>query len=239
MQGFEQGMTEQIKEVKHLKVQPLDKLSIVIGAENPELAQIFNLTYLAQSSSTTTTSTGGNYFERYSYTVSPNGDITIPILGDVHVAGLDRSEIAKLIEKGLRANDLIKNPTVIVNFENATISVLGEVGSPGNIEIMRDDMTIFQAIAAAGDLKMSGLRENVLLVREEGGKDVAYRIDLTNAASIIESPAYYVQQNDVIYVEPNNTAKRQTTANGNSVLTPGFWVSIVSFLTSMSLLIFR
>ena len=79
----------------------------------------------------------------------------------------------------------------------------------------------------------------MLVVREENGKDVAYRLDLTNTASLMQSPAFYLQQNDVVYVEPNNVKKRQATVNGNTVLTPSFWLSVASFLTTIVVLIIK
>ena len=100
-------------------------------------------------------------------------------------------------------------------------------------------MNILQALSKAGDLQITGQRKNVLVVREENGKDVAYRVDLTDTKALMESPAFHLQQNDVIYVEPNNMAKRQSQVNGNNLLTPGFWMSIASFLASMSVLIFK
>ena len=83
------------------------------------------------------------------------------------------------------------------------------------------------------------MRENVLVVREEFGQDIAYRLDLTNTQALMQSPAFYLQQNDVVYVEPNDTKKRQANANGNTVLTPTFWMSVVSLLTTISVLIFK
>ncbi|MDE7144300.1 MAG: polysaccharide export protein, partial [Muribaculaceae bacterium] len=139
----------------------------------------------------------------------------------------------------LTAENLLKDPIVIVEFLNATVSLLGDVSSPGEYPIDRDNMTILQALGKAGDLQITGMRQNVLVVREENGKDVAYRLDLTDTETLMTSPAFYVQQNDVIYVEPNDTKKRQSTANGNTFLTPGFWLSIISFLTSMVVLILR
>lgn len=240
MQGFDDGMAQTVREMTRLKVQPDDKLSIIVSAKDPELAQVFNLTIAqVRAGQQITKSTSTTNGQTAAFTVAPDGTITYPILGKLHVAGLDRTELASAIEQRLVAENLLKDPIVIVEFLNATVSMLGDVSSPGEYAIDRDNMTLLQAIAKAGDLQITGERKNVLVVREEGGKDVAYRVDLTDTENLMTSPVYYVQQNDVIYVEPNNTKKRSSTANGNTFLTPGFWISIISFLTSMVVLILR
>lgn len=237
MQGFDEGMAQTVREMTRLKVQPDDKLSIIVSAKDPELAQVFNLTIAqVRTGHKTALSNDG---QTAAFTVAPDGTINYPLLGKLHVAGLDRTELASAIEQRLIAENLLKNPIVIVEFLNATVSMLGDVKSPGEYAIDHDNMTLLQAIAKAGDLQITGERKNVLVVREEDGKDVAYRVDLTDTEKLMTSPVYYVQQNDVIYVEPNNTKKRSATANGNTFLTPGFWISVISFLTSMVVLILR
>ena len=171
------------------------------------------------------------------FTVSPDGTISYPLLGTLYVAGMSRTEVARMLEDKLVKEGYLKDPVVTVEFLNATISVLGDVNAPGEYPITRDNMTILQALGKAGDLKITGMRKNVLVVREEEGKDVAYRLDLTDTKSLMESPAYHLQQNDVVYVEPNDYAKRQSVVNGNSVLTPSFWISIASFLSTIAVLI--
>lgn len=239
MKGFDEGMTQTVREMTRMKVQPDDKLSIVVSAKDPELAQVFNLTIAQLRAGQSIKNSSANNSQTAAFTVAPNGTINYPIIGTLHVAGLDRNELAAMIEHKLEAENLLKDPIVIVEFLNATVSVLGDVKSPGEYPIDRDNMTILQALGKAGDLQITGMRQNVLLVREENGKDKAYRLDLTDTAQLMESPAYYVQQNDVIYVEPNDTKKRQATANGNTFLTPGFWISIISFVSSMVVLILR
>lgn len=238
MQGFEQGMTQQVREVSRIKVQPDDKLSIVVSAQDPELAQVFNLT-ISQLRAGSTSSGGSSGNQTAAFTVAPDGTIEYPLLGSLYVGGMEREQVAKMLQHQIASKGLLKDPIVIVEFLNAKVSVLGEVNAPGNVTIDRDNMTLLQALAAAGDLTITGERENVLVVREQDGQDIAYRVDLTNTAELMQSPAYYIQQNDVIYVEPNNTRKRQASANGNSMLTPGFWISIVSFISTLAVLIFK
>ncbi|MFG6423693.1 MAG: polysaccharide biosynthesis/export family protein, partial [Paramuribaculum sp.] len=173
------------------------------------------------------------------FTGPPDGTSDYPILGEIRGAGLSRTEVAAKIKESIIAKNLLKDPIVPVEFMNASISILGDVAHPGEYAIDRDNLNIFQALSKAGDLNITGMRENVLVVREEFGQDIAYRLDLTNTQALMQSPAFYLQQNDVVYVEPNDTKKRQANANGNTVLTPTFWMSVVSLLTTISVLIFK
>lgn len=238
MQGFEQGDLQSVISQRRITLQPDDKVSIVVSSKDPELARVFNLS-VAQvrvGQENTSSFTISNP-QVSAFTVTPDGAIEYPLLGTLHVAGLTRTEVAKKIETKLFEGGFLKDPVVTVEFLNATISILGEVNKPGEYPITRDNMTILQALGKAGDLKITGMRKNVLVVREEEGNDVAYRLDLTDTKSLMESPAYHLQQNDVVYVEPNDYAKRQSVVNGNSVLTPSFWISIASFLSTIAVLI--
>jgi polysaccharide export outer membrane protein len=127
---------------------------------------------------------------------------------------------------------------VTVEFLNASVYVLGDVGSPGEYAIDKESLNIVQAISLAGDLTITGQRENVLVVREENGQNRAYRVNLTDKANLLQSPVYYLQQNDVVYVEPNDMQKRNASNNGNTLMTPSFWMSVVTFLTALGALIF-
>lgn len=236
MQGFRNDSTEYVRTPGRLTVQPDDRLSIVVTSKDPAMADIFNL---AVTQHRIGYSEYGENPGVASYTVTPAGEIDFPIIGLIKVEGLQRWQVAELVKNRLVSENLLKDPTVTVDFLNAKISVLGDVTKPGDYTIDRDDMTIMQAISKAGDLTITGQRDNVLVVREVNGKDVAYRINLTDPKSLFESPAYYVQQNDVIYVEPNNMKKRQATANGNTILTPAFWISVASLLTTITALIIK
>lgn len=119
------------------------------------------------------------------------------------------------------------------------MSVLGEVSRPGRITFDRDRFTLLDAIAGAGDLTIQGKRTDVLVLRNENGKQTAHRVDLTDSQSLLNSPVYYLQQDDVVVVSPNDVRKRQTTANGSTPLTPGFWISIASLLTTVAVLIWK
>lgn len=237
MQGLGDGMTETVASPRRLTLQSGDRVSVTVSSPEPELAEAFNLA-VSQTRIGQKSGTSGNG-QVAAYTVSADGAIDFPVLGAVHVAGLERGEVSALIKGLLEGRGLLKDATVTVEFLSATVSVLGDVSSPGEYTIDRDELTILQALSKAGDLNITGMRENVLVVREENGKNTAYRVDLTDAGALMSSPAYYLQQNDVVYVEPNNMKKRQATTNANTVLTPSFWLSVASFLTTIGVLIFK
>ena len=155
------------------------------------------------------------------------GNIDFPVLGKLHVAGLRRNEVENYVKKELEQQVL--NPMVHVNLVNAKISVMGEVTKPGQIPLTSGRMTVLEALAAAGDLTPYGKRDNVLLTREVDGKIEIARLNLRDAA-LYTSPYYYVQQNDVIYVEMNNKEKRNATVMGNSTVQPSFWISMATFI---------
>lgn len=225
-----------------IKVKPEDKLSIIVTTQDPVLSNLFNLVQVQTRLGNTTTSTIGasntNDGRTSFYTVNRLGDINFPVLGEIHIGGMTRYEVAEYIEKRLRDDDLVKDPIVTVEFVNTGLSIIGEVAKPGRYEFNKDRLNIIDALAMAGDLTANGQRENVIVMREnEDGQQQAYRIDLTDLNSIAQSPVYYLQQNDMIYVEPNNKKKRDTTASGNSAYNPSFWVSMGSLGVTIATLI--
>ena len=132
----------------------------------------------------------------------------------------------------------MKNPVVTVEFANLAFSVLGEVKNAGKYAITRNRTTLLDAISMAGDLNITGLRDSVYVIREEGGKRMAYAVDL-RSQDLFTSPAYYVKQNDVIYVRPNAMRAGQSTINENTFSSVGFWMSVGSFLMSLGVLVFK
>ena len=171
------------------------------------------------------------------YTVDSHGDIDFPVLGKIHLAGLTREEAENLIKSLLIKSRQIKDPVVIVEFMNLGFSVLGEVSRPGRYKIDRDRFTLFDALSLAGDLTINGQREDVALVRHEVNHDVLYRLNLLDIQQIYDSPAFYVQQGDVIYVTPNDKRQRESTINGNNVRSTSFWISVSSLATSITTLL--
>lgn len=227
---------------RELKVMPEDKISIVVKCKDPEISNLFNLPiYTTRTGSNTPVNGTGTAAINYvpsgggdvaSYTVSPDGTIDFPVLGKIKVAGMTRSELSGFIKGELMGRDLAKDPVVLVEFVSSGVNVLGEVEHPGRYDINRDHINVLEALALAGDLKITGVREKVHVLREENGRMNNYIIDLTNAGEMVKSPGYYLQQNDVVYVEPNEMRRRETTVNGNNALSTSFWISVASLITT-------
>lgn len=228
---------------KQITVQDGDKLSIVVKSKDPSISDLFNLpvytSRIGQGGSvvsdnvTLRANTGRNSESVATYTVDSKGDIDFPVLGRLHVAGMTRGELSGYIKGELMGRNLVKDPTVIVEFLSSGVDVLGEVKTPGRYDINKDKLTLLEAISMAGDLTLMGQRENVKVLRREGNTLHTYKVDLTNGAELGKSPVYYLQPGDVIYVEPNPMQKRNTTVNGNNALSVGFWISVASLLTSV------
>lgn len=241
-QDLRPGESEQkVIAATEIKVRPGDKLSIVVNSRDPQLSQLFNLPYVSQQigSGSVSSSSSASGQGISGYTVDEKGMIDFPILGKLEIAGKNREEIAAFIKSELLAKDLVKDPIVTVEYMNLCISVLGEVAQPGRYSIDRDKVTLLDAISMAGDLTIYGKREKVLVLREENGVQRVYGVNLCSAEYLYTSPVYYLRQNDVVYVEPNNVRARQATVNGNNVRSTSFWLSLASFLTTIGVLIFK
>lgn len=233
LEDINSGQTVQIANVKNIRILPDDKISVLVNSRDPLLSNLFNLPYVTRQLGAIDNKS--SYSQGLSgYTVDTEGNIDFPVLGKVHVAGLTRSEIAAKIKGELEGQNLVKDPVVTVEFLNLTVSVLGEVQRPGRFSIDKDRVTILDAISMAGDLTIQGKRENVLVQRDTDGKTTLYRVDLTKGSELYASPVFYLQQNDVVYVEPNAMKARQATVNGNNVRSTAFWFSLVSVLTSIA-----
>jgi polysaccharide export outer membrane protein len=235
MQDAADGATEKIGLHAGIVVQPKDVLSIVVSSKNPELAMSFNLplqTYQAGSTDLTSM-----YTQRIlGYLVDVEGNINYPVLGKLKVAGLTRDQLSEMIKQKLIQEGLIKDPILVTEFMNFKISVLGEVNGPGAFTVEGDRITILEALGKAGDLTIYGKRDNVLVRREKDGIVNFHRVDLRSEA-LLHSPVYYLQQNDVVYVEPNKTRAGQSRINENRSM--GMWISLASLLTSMAVLFLK
>ena len=242
-QDLKPGETEiKLPEVKAITVRPEDKISIIVNSRDPQLTDLFNLPIVSRQLGQSLRSGGGSVGTNQGvsvYTVDTDGKIDFPVLGKIYVAGMKREEIAEHIKGELVKENLVKDPVVTVEFANLCISVLGEVNNPGRFNIDRDRLTILDALSMAGDLTIYGNRYKVMVLRQEGDTQRVYGIDLTSGNHIYSSPAYYLQQNDVVYVEPNAVKARQSTVNGNNVRSTSFWISLASLLTSVAILIFN
>ena len=231
-----------------LRLRPKDKINIVVNSADPMLVTQFNLTastYSMRSLGSNTTplttmgGTGGGTAQILAYTVDEQGDINFPVIGKVAVQGKTRQEVADYLRRRLIERDLVKDPIVTVEYVNLAISVLGEVNRPGRIEMMKDNFTILDAIAFAGDLTIDGQRENIMVFREIDGEDQTYVINLCDRQSVLSSPAFYLQQNDVVYVTPNPKRKREAKTTGNIFNQPSVYISVASLLTTISALLWK
>lgn len=233
---------------QQIKIAPHDKLSIIVKSKDPALASLFNLNVATDRLGLDYATSGtGSDFRSYStasegissYTVTAEGTIDFPVLGELKIEGMTRSELSGFVKGELMGKDLLKDPVVTVEFLNTGFSVMGEVTKAGRYDINKDQLSVLEALSLAGDLTIQGKRENVAVVREERDGIHTYRLDLTNLSELTKSPAFYIKQGDIIYVEPSGVRKRQATVNGNNVLSAGFWVSVASLLTSIAVLIFK
>lgn len=226
---------EALIEMSPIKVMSGDKLSIVVHSKDPILSSLFNLPIISLQMGKSNAPTLNQYVS--AYTVDASGMIDFPVVGKLQIAGLEREQVASLIKTELVNRNLIKDPVIIVEFVNLFVSVLGEVNKPGRFVVDRDNITILDAIGMAGDLTIYGKRNNIKLLRTIDDKQVIFDIDLNSGSELYRSPAFYLRQGDVIYVEPNKTRARQSTVNGNTVRSTSFWLSLTSALTSVSILI--
>lgn len=184
-----------------------DFLSIVVTGEDPEAVLPFNLPVVGAAPSINSGYTMGN--PAYNgYLIDANGNINLPFLGSINIAGLNRIEATDLIQSKLEP--YLKNPVVQMQILNYKVTVLGDVKSPGTFKIPNERITLLEAIGLAGDMKMTGVRKNVLVIRDDNGVKTEYRVDLTSK-ELFSSPVYYLAQNDVVYVEPNVTARSEST----------------------------
>lgn len=219
-----------------IKVEPGDELMVFVSCDDMETSQKlslmagqrrpdFNNTY------TTTIS--------LPYLVNEKGDIDMPNLGAVHVAGLTRQQVAREVAQRVVDAKMAKPGTVnvTVNFSNMTFSALGEVTRPGTFSITDDRLTILEALSMAGDLTIHGRRDKVWVIREDkAGNRTTHLLDL-RSTDFMNSPAYYVEQNDVIYVEPDEVRAGQSTLNENTFKSVSFWTSFVSIGISLTTMI--
>ena len=229
LQDIRPGVPRGLQEPRQLTLQPGDRLRITVFSRDRELTELFNL--LNHSSS------GGAGAERHPYTVRTDGTVEMPTLGPIHVQGLTRQEVADQIKYQLLTTKLLLDPTVIVEYYDLSFYALGEVGHPGRIQIPTDQITILEALSLAGDLTINGKRENILVLRTESGIQTPYVVNLTNIESVFSSPVYYLQQNDLIYVEPNKKKADQSDVNAGTFRSLGFWMSLPSYITSLILIL--
>ncbi|WP_226913044.1 polysaccharide biosynthesis/export family protein [Flavicella marina] len=205
------------------KIKPDDQLSIAVNSLDPSAAIPFN-------NFQPTLGVNAANVDLLPYLVAKDGTIDFPQLGSLKVAGLTRLELMELLKQ--RLEPFLVQPTVNIQILNFTVTILGEVKAPGAYKIDKERISILDAVGLAGDLTVHGMRNNVLVIREHQEEKEFVRVDLT-AANLFESPMYYLQQNDVVYVEPN---KPKVNSSATSAAT-GVWISITSLTIAIITLI--
>ena len=211
-----------------------DEISILVSTRDAALSSLFSL-YSNYSVGSASGGGSGTTNRRDSYYVVGNdGCIDFPVLGRIPVAGKTRIELEQFIKKMIQDQNLVKDPVVTVDYNNLFVTVIGSAGSVGRVNIDRDNFTLIDAMSQSGDLQLTGLRENVRVIREVGvDKRIAYEVNFCSAEDVYNSPVFYLQQNDVIYVEPNNKVKRTTTQYGSQMVNYTFWVGIITSIFSL------
>lgn len=212
-----------------IKIQPDDLLMIIVSADDRESAMPFNLSSVSVPSAYNLMATQGQETMQ-SYLVDASGSIDFPVLGKLQVGGLSRSELMQLLEG--KISKYIKNPIINIRLMNFKVSVQGEVSLPGTYPVSSDRVTLIEALSMAKDLTIYGKRDNILIIREVNGVKSYNRVDITKA-DFINSPFYYLAQNDVVYVEPNKTRVNGAAVGANT----GVIISVTSLLITVITLI--
>ncbi|MCY1481423.1 Polysaccharide biosynthesis/export protein [compost metagenome] len=211
------------------RLQPDDLLMIVVMAENSEVAVPFNLPSVVMQSNTEFET---QQLRINSYLIDSNGFIQFPIIGSIKLGGLTRTEAVSKMNKEL--SKYITNPSVNLRILNFKITVQGEVTQPGVHNITSERITLAEALSLSGDLTVYGKRDNILIIREKDGKKQATRVDITKA-DFLNSPYYYLSQNDIVYVEPNKTKVNSSVVGPNTSIV----ISAVSLIVTIIALTVR
>ena len=234
LQDVQDNAAVNVASEQQIRIKPYDRLTVVVSGKDPELAAPFNVMTSYNSLSNnpigqTNVSSANGLQVR---TVDAKGDLYMPIIGTLHCEGMTRTELADQIAKRIIDGGYIADAAVNIQFADMKVFVMGEVARPGQFDVTRDQITILEALAMAGDMTIYGNRENVTVVRKESGQTKTYRLNLLDA-QCFASPAYYLQQGDVVYVQP----KKQRAATGEINQNRSFWISIASTLLSAASLV--
>lgn len=229
---FQNDQIDQTKVSNSYKtiIKPDDLLQITITALDIEAVRPFNLAAVTYS---TTSNSAIGVAQQQQYLVDTNGEIEFPVLGKLKIGGLTREETINLLKSKLDP-DYIRDPNINIRISNYKVAILGDVRLPGLYNIPNERITILEAIGLAGDLNLSGKRHNIIVIREIDGKKIEFKVDLLSK-EIFTSPVYYLQQNDVVFVEPNYAKIQSASSNSNTSL----FISITSLLVTMVALLIR
>lgn len=214
------------------KIMPKDLLTITVSTTDPKAATPFNLSVTNTLNATGYLSTGAGSLQ--TYLVGNDGFINFPVVGQLKVGGMTKRQCENYIrDKILPYMSKTENPIVTVKMASFKVTVAGEVKAPGVFNVDQEKISVIEALARAGDLTIYGKRGNVLLIREDAtGEKSVHRLNL-NDANLINSPYYYLQQNDYLYVEPNSVQAKNSAIGSSTTI----WISVVSILTSVASLV--
>ena len=222
----------QSKGLYDAKILPKDMLTITVNTQTPEASLPFNLTISNTVNQSGQLSSGASSLQ--GYLVDNDGNINFPVIGKIHVQGLTKTQCQDLISQKISPYlSKNENPVVTVRMSSYHVTVIGEVNSPKVVAVTTEKMSIMEALAEAGDLTIYGRRDNVTLIRESETGQKEYHVINLNDANVFNSPYYYLQQNDIVYVEPNGV-KAKNSAIGSSTT---IWFSFISIVTSVASLI--
>ena len=221
-----------VKTETEVRVRRGDCLNIFVSSRNPESARPFNLTVVSNNASSVDGSySGSNSSRLLSYKVDQFGCIEFPQLGIINCEGMTRTELSSYIKDQLIESGFLKDPIVTVEFQNLIVTVIGEVNRPGSYQMNNDHATLLEALGQAGDLTAFGRRDKVSVIREVDGRRTIVNHDL-RSKELFNSPRYYLQQNDIVYVQPNKAKATQSDVSRWSQ--PSVWFSLVSTVMSLS-----
>lgn len=233
------GQVLTMAQTKGIVLKPNDKLSIVVNTKSAELNNVLNMPVTSQIIGYSEIQSINQSRGTSGYTIDSEGHIDFPLIGKVKAAGLTRVELAESLKRTMEERSVAKDAVVTVEYLNLGYSVIGEVKEPGFYPIENDRTTLIQALSRAGDMTIYGDRNKVKVLRQNAqGKQETYVLSMMDAEALTKSPAYFIEQNDVVYVTPNNYRKRQS-ANANDTSNGSFWVSVVSVLTTIAVLLFK
>jgi len=235
---------QQVLQQYEMKLKPADQIMVKVTCSEPDLLSVFAQDVVmgstgggrSNSSSYLSSGASGGMSNAYGYTITNDGYVVLPSIGKVYVAGLTTVDAAKVIEEKIKEVNHISDPGVTVNLLNARVAVLGAVKSPRVVSLTSERNTVLDVLSQCGDIADTGLRQKIKLFREVEGQRMMYEMDLTKS-NVFESPGYYVQQNDLIYVEPNKSQSIKSSAFYTFWTAGATIISTLATVTSMIFLI--
>ena len=233
------GETITTVDTKGIVLKPSDKISIVVNTKSVELNNVLNMPVTSQIIGYSEVQSINQSRGTSGYTIDPDGYIDFPLVGKVKAAGMTRAELVNYLKKTMEEKNVATDAVVTIEYLNLGYSVIGDVFNPGFFEFNNDRVNVLQALSMANDMNITGNRQNVKVIRTNGNKQEVYVLNLQDPQTAMASPGFYLQQNDIVYVDPNDYKKRQATANASEITKASFWLSAISVLTTVAVLVFK